>query len=59
MPAAAVVVARVDIDRVRSAADELNIQSVPTFVAFRRGAEVRRASGVQSAAQLAALAGVA
>lgn len=41
-------VARLNLDRHRSAADALRIRSVPTLVVFINGAEVRRFIGLQS-----------
>jgi len=48
-----VIVAKVDTEALPQIAGRYGIRSIPTFVAFRGGAEVARASGAMGAADLA------
>lgn len=48
-----VIVAKVDTEALPDVAGRYGIRSIPTFIAFRDGAEVARVSGAMDAANLA------
>ena len=53
-----IVVAKLDTEAVPEVAARYGIRSIPTFIRFDRGAEVRRASGAMQATALASALGL-
>jgi thioredoxin 2 len=47
-----VIVAKVDTEALPAVAQRFNIQSIPTMILFRNGAEARRLSGAMPAAEI-------
>ncbi len=43
---------KIDVDKNRTIASKYNIRGVPTFILFKKGKQLWRASGMQSASQL-------